>query len=791
MGDGGVYFWTFFAVNLLSHYNAMTFATLSASISRDFTNASLVCNLFFTLQSMACGYFVNAAQMPVYVRWTKYAAYVYFGFGALLSNQFTGYVGNCPYPAGSTECISYEGKYILEVLGFKENWITLPICILLIFAVGFYLLAFLLLKYFRINVSMAKAHKPSEKDLQLETAGNIGMDDVLINIDLKEVHLYVRHRNIIGLKGSQINILNGVTANFTAGSINAILGPSGSGKSSILSFVADRLNSSAYQKYFASGSVLLNGVTPPRKIYRTLCSYVAQDDEGLLPALTVRETLYYAAYIRLPKTLTKRQKKATADEIILKMGLKYCADTLIGGEFVKGISGGERRRVSISIQLLNNPKILLLDEPTSGLDSFTAGSILEVLQALAEEGRTVICSIHQPRSDLFSQFGSVLLLAKGGRVAYNGSSSGMLDYFADLGKPCPSLTNPADHVLDLVSVNLQSEEKEAESRQIVNELLENWKSKESMQGSILNHQSSREITEFNGLIRERAKFAIAYPTLLQRSTINFFRSPHYVIARIMQVCGIGIIFALYFAPLKNNYVGLTNRMGLIQEITGLYFVGMLNNMAIYPSDRAVFYREYDDDAYGVLPFFMVYLSLEVPFEIVTCMIFSVFMDIIPGLPRTVDMFFATALCSWVVVSCGESIGIIFNTLFTHEGFAVNIISVVLSLGGVMAGIMSLKMPAFFKAINWLSPLKYVISVLINLAVENIEFQCEPEDILPDGSCPYHYGSDALEMYGLEADVKPLFGGLVGCILLYRLVAFFVLKVDRLKLGISSLRRHND
>lgn len=728
--------------------------------------------------------------MPVYVRWTKYIAYVYYAFGALISNEFSGNDGQCPYSADDPQCVTFTGEYVIETLGFKQYWRTVPIFILLAFSVGFYLLAFVFLKYFKVSVSIAKSYKPSEKELKLENSAETSLNDALINIDLQDVKLSVRHRNFMGIKGRQIDILNGISANFVPGSINTILGPSGSGKSSLLSFIADRLNSSAYQKYTSSGAVLLNGVKPSKKIYRTLCSYVAQDDEGLLPALTVRETLYYAAYLRLPKTLTKGQKKARADEIILNMGLKYCADTLIGAEFVKGISGGEKRRVSISIQLLNDPKVLLLDEPTSGLDSFTAGSILEVLNALAAEGRTIICSIHQPRSDLFSHFGNVLLLAKGGRVAYNGTSINMLSYFAEMGKPCPSLTNPADHVLDLVSVNLQNDEKEAQSRLVVNQLLETWEKREKEQRD-LEPTSSSQVTEFSGLAREPAGFMLAYPVLLRRFVVNFSRSPHLIVARIMQVVGIGIIFALYFAPLHNNYIGLTNRLGLVQEITALYFVGMLNNMAIYPKDRSVFYREYDDDAYGVLPFFLVYLTLEVPFEIFTCLIFAVFMVIIPGLPRNPQMYFACAYCAFGTVNCGESIGIIFNTFFLHEGFAVNIISVVLSVGAIMAGILSLHMPAFFKAINWLSPLKYCASILINLALEDQYFQCETDDLDANGQCPYEYGYMALNTYGLAANVVPLLGGMAVCIVVYRLIAFAVLKIDRLKLGVSSFRTRND
>jgi ABC-type multidrug transport system ATPase subunit len=182
---------------------------------------------------------------------------------------------------------------------------------------------------------------------------------------------------------------------------------------------------------------------PSEIVIRTLTSYVVQDDTDLLPSLTVRETLYFAAIIRLPPHMSRATKFVRADQVLAQLGLRHCADTLVGSEFVKGISGGERRRVSIGIQILTDPKILMLDEPTSGLDSNTAYGMMELLQTLAQEGRTVICTIHQSRSDLFPFFRNLLLLANGGRMIYSGKGADMIDYFNSIGYPCPTFVNPA------------------------------------------------------------------------------------------------------------------------------------------------------------------------------------------------------------------------------------------------------------------------------------------------------------------------------------------------------------
>ena len=186
-----------------------------------------------------------------------------------------------------------------------------------------------------------------------------------------------------------------------------------------------------------------NNTIPSDNIIRGLTSYVVQEDTSLLPSLTVRETLHFAAIVRLPSHLPRAHKLARADSVLAQLGLRHCADTLVGSEFQKGISGGERRRLNIGIQILTDPKLLFLDEPTSGLDAMTAHGLLELLQALAEEGRTVICTIHQSRSDLWPLFGNLLLLANGGRMIYSGKGGDMVQYFHDAGYPCPTFVNPA------------------------------------------------------------------------------------------------------------------------------------------------------------------------------------------------------------------------------------------------------------------------------------------------------------------------------------------------------------
>jgi ABC-type multidrug transport system ATPase subunit len=632
--------------------------------------------------------------------------------------------------------------------------------------------AAVLLKYWRAEVGMARA-RPSASD---ESAGKEKLttrspEEVrTISIHLEEYALEVEKRSL--KTRSTKPILKPLTADFQPGVINVVMGPSGSGKTSLLNSMAGRLKDDITTRYKQYGNITFNGLTPSSDVVHAICSFVTQDDDALLASLTVRETLRFAAGLRLPKWMSKEQKRERAEQILLKMGLKDCADNLIGNDLIKGISGGEKRRVTIAIQILTEPRVLLLDEPLSGLDAFTALSIMDVLRGLADEGRTLIVTIHQPRSDLFAHFGNILLLARGGHPVYAGPARNMLPHFAAHGYHCSKFTNPADFALDLITVDIQHESREATSRAKVQELIDSWapdKLHTTRTGSITTP------AELGSLARIPAPFGLAFPILLRRATKNFFRQPNLLAARIGQVAGLGIVLALYFAPLRNDYYAVQNRLGFLVEIAPLYFVGMLNNVAVYPGERDVFYRDHDDRVYGVEAFFLTYTALEIPFEIITSLLFAILTVLACGLERTVQVYFIVVFNAFCIVNCGESLGIAFNTLFTHTGFSINCMSVFLSIAQIMGGVISLNIPSFLQAFNHLSPIKYAIGNMAPYTLRSQRFTCEEWQKLPSGQCPITTGKEVLNLYKLDKDPEMNIMALGICVVVYRGLAYVILK----------------
>lgn len=780
-------FFIFLVLTILTHYIAVTFAAVSIGVARSFPGASLVGNLSFTLQSFACGYFVQSNQIPVYVRWLKWVAYTFYIFGALCANEFIGPNGppegqfyDCPFSEDPHDpaCTQYTGRYIMENLGFPPNWIWRPIVVLVAFAVGHYLLAGLLLQYNRFAMDIAQARK-ADKDMQSGTqkmAVRPAEEARKVAISLDKYALDIQKRGLFGRGSQTLSILKPITAEFHSGELNVIMGPSGSGKTSLLNSIARRQQGSLSTQYRIHGDMLYNGAVPSESVIRSVTSFVTQDDDALMPSLTVRESLRFAAGLRLPLWMSREEKDRRAEEVLLKMGLKECADNLIGSELIKGISGGEKRRVTIAIQILTDPKVLLLDEPTSGLDAFTAMSIIEVLKGLAEEGRTLVMTIHQSRSDLFQHFSSVLLLARGGYPVYAGEGATMLAHFGALGYRCPQTTNPADYVLDLITVDLQQADREAITRQRVQKLIVNWDHKTFHLGRRTSHIATP--AELGSLKRQMLPIRITYPLVLHRAAINFWRQPPLIMARSMQVVGIAIIMALFFAPLKNDYAAVQSRMGFIQEFAAIYFVGMLQNIAIYPNERDVFYREEADNCYSAETFMLQYTTLEAPFEIVSALIFGVLAAYADNLERSAKMFLISAFNCFCIVSCGESVGIMFCTLFSHVGFAVNVTSILLSISTILGGVMSLNVNEVLQGINHLSPIKYAIANLAPYSLRNQEFVCTQGQRLANGSCPIQNGHEVLQLYNLDKNGPMNVMALGVCTIIYRVVAYGLVKVMR-------------
>ncbi|KAI8061823.1 P-loop containing nucleoside triphosphate hydrolase protein [Gilbertella persicaria] len=238
-------------------------------------------------------------------------------------------------------------------------------------------------------------------------------------------------------------IIQDVSGMIQPGNVMAIMGPSGAGKTTLLDILAKRTKSGE-----SSGNIYLNGQKVCTKHYKKLIGYVDQE-EVMIPNLTVYETILYSALLRLPRSMSDVAKKFRVMEVMQGLGIDTIKDAEIGQQDARSISGGEKRRVAIACELVTSPSILFLDEPTSGLDAYDAFNVVQCLVSLARNyRRTVIFTIHQPRSNIVTLFDQLVLLAHG-RAIYSGPQSEAQTYFKQIGYACPTGFNIADYLIDL------------------------------------------------------------------------------------------------------------------------------------------------------------------------------------------------------------------------------------------------------------------------------------------------------------------------------------------------------
>jgi len=238
-------------------------------------------------------------------------------------------------------------------------------------------------------------------------------------------------------------ILKGVNGSIAAGKLTAIMGPSGAGKTTFLSVLSGKVDRTG-------GELYINGKKDEIYNYKRVVGFVPQEDI-MHNDLTVFENIIHSADTRLPKSWTKQQRLDLVNYVIEVLGLSAIRNSVIGDENVRGISGGQRKRVNIGIELVSNPHVLFLDEPTSGLDSTSSGTVLKALKEFASRGVNVCTVLHQPKYEIYTLFDQILILGIGGKTVYMGTPQQAQQYFSNIGFDCPENTNPADFYMDIVA----------------------------------------------------------------------------------------------------------------------------------------------------------------------------------------------------------------------------------------------------------------------------------------------------------------------------------------------------
>ncbi|XP_050608910.1 ATP-binding cassette sub-family G member 5 isoform X2 [Macaca thibetana thibetana] len=498
-------------------------------------------------------------------------------------------------------------------------------------------------------------------------------------------------------------ILKDVSLYMESGQIMCILGSSGSGKTTLLDAMSGRLRRTGT----FLGEVYVNGRTLRREQFQDCFSYVLQSDT-LLSSLTVRETLRYTALLAIRRGNPGFfQQKVEA--IMAELSLSHVADRLIGNYNLGGISTGERRRVSIAAQLLQDPKVMLFDEPTTGLDCMTANQIVILLVELARRNRIVVLTIHQPRSELFQLFDKIAILSFG-ELIFCGTPVEMLDFFSDCGYPCPEHSNPFDFYMDLTSVDTQSKEREIETYKRVQMIESAYK-----------------------------KSAICHKTLENIERTKHLKTLPMVPFKTKDSPGVFSKLGVLLRRVTRNLV--RNKLAVMMRL--------LQNLTMVPVLRAVSDQESQDGLYQKWQMLLAYVLHVLPFSVIATMIFSSVCYWTLGLHPEVARFgyFSAALLAPHLI--GEFLTLVLLGIIQNPNI-VNSVVALLSIAGVLIGSGFVRniqeMPIPFKIISYFTFQKYCSEILLVNEFYGLNFTCGSSNVsvMTSPMCAFTQGIQFIE-----------------------------------------------
>ncbi|XP_072958497.1 ABC transporter G family member 9 [Typha angustifolia] len=521
-------------------------------------------------------------------------------------------------------------------------------------------------------------------------------------------------------KSAERTILEGVSGVVLPGEMMALLGPSGSGKTTLLTALGGRLARPGRQ---LTGLITYNDRPFSNALNRNM-GFVTQDDV-LYPHLTVSDTLVYTALLRLPGSLSRQEKVAQAEAVMSELGLTACRNSIIGGPMVRGVSGGERKRVSIGQEMLINPSILFLDEPTSGLDSTIAARIVSTLLNLTNAGRTVIMTIHQPSSRIFYMFHKVLLLADGHPIYY-GRASDATDYFSTIGYAPSVPANPADFLLDLANGVSPDEthDDQLDTREalisaykvhlhdkVVEELREVTKQyKESEPDKLGNDWCTSWWEQFRVLLERGLK---------ERKHESFSG------LKIGQVTATSLLGGLLWFRSGGH---VQDQVGLLFFMLGFWiFFPVFNAIFTFPQERMMLTKERASRMYRLSSYFMARMAGDLPMELLLPTISITITYWMGGLNPVAANYCMFLFVTLLTVLVSQGFGLALGALFMDTKKATTLASVILLCFMLAGGYYVQHVPAFISWIKYITLSFYAFKLQIATQYSLADtYQCTPD-----------------------------------------------------------------
>ncbi|XP_050435525.1 ATP-binding cassette sub-family G member 1-like [Adelges cooleyi] len=558
------------------------------------------------------------------------------------------------------------------------------------------------------------------------------------------------------------DVLRGISGRFNCGELTAIMGPSGAGKSTLLNILT------GFQSKGVNGSVrtcridedvVSNSSSGNKDNEGAMCRkescYIMQDDQ-LCPLFTVLEIMMMAADLKLGYTLSYKSKQLVIEDILDSIGLSGSLHTRCGR-----LSGGQKKRLSIALELIDNPPIMFLDEPTTGLDSTSSHQCVSILKGLARGGRTVVCTIHQPSASTFEMFDHVYIMAEGYCV-YQGSSLNTVPYLQTIGLNCPQYHNPADFILEVVT----GEYGHFTSQLKIASADNSWRTPRQITCSdmALERKSKTKLTTTLVLVNQPTELNKLL-VLIHRSLMQVYRDWTVSHIKLCMHFLVGILLGLLFENAGIDGGKTINNVGFcIVSLVYLSYTSIMPAILKFPAELHILKKELFNNWYSLPTYFIAFLVTNMPIQMVFCFIYTSVSYYLSAQLMTWTRFLMFLFVCQLMTLISEGIGLILGTAMSPVN-GVFVGSIITCLCILFAGFLVLfnHMPIVLYYVSYISFMRYALEGLV---VSIYGYGREPLACLGDQEyCHYRFPETTFKEIGMSdgkfwSDVSALAGYLI-------------------------------
>ncbi|XVF24908.1 hypothetical protein REPUB_Repub13aG0168300 [Reevesia pubescens] len=577
-----------------------------------------------------------------------------------------------------------------------------------------------------------------------------------------------------GVGEDRLQLLRGVTGAFRPGVLTALMGVSGAGKTTLMDVLAGRKTGG-----YIEGDIKISGFPKIQETFARISGYCEQTDIHS-PQVTIRESLIYSAFLRLPKEVSNEEKMIFVDEVMELVELDNLKDALVGLPGVTGLSTEQRKRLTIAVELVANPSIIFMDEPTSGLDARAAAIVMRTVRNTVDTGRTVVCTIHQPSIDIFEAFDELLLMKRGGQVIYSGplgrNSHKIIEYFESIPgtSKIKDKYNPATWMLEVSSVA-------AEVRLGI-DFAEQYKSSSLYQRNKALVQELSTPSPGDKDLYFATQYSQStlgqFKSCLWKQWWTYWRSPDYNLVRYFFTLVAALLVGSIFWQVggkRENTTDLTMIIGAMYA--AVLFVGINNCSTVQPVvaiERTVFYRERAAGMYSALPYALAQVFCEIPYILVQTSYYTLIVYAMVGFQWTAAKFFWFFFVHFFTFLYFTYYGMMTVSITPNHQISAIFAAAFYSLFNLFSGffIPRPRIPGWWIWYYWICPVAWTVYGLIVSQYGDLDDPIQGPGVVPNSTVKDYIKDE----YGYESDfMGPVAGVLVGFAVFFAFMFAFCIR----------------